>query len=93
MKLEINISANDIKEIHIEDVVYLYEKLNQEQQDLFLGLINATKNMGENKTIEILKTHFSGLVKDFIQEIKKNIEKCKRKITKIKKKQGGSHGK
>ncbi|EOH7834676.1 hypothetical protein ACMCFA_001490, partial [Campylobacter jejuni] len=71
MKLEINISANDIKEIHVEDVVYLYEKLNQEQQDLFLGLINATKNMGENKTIKILKTHFSGLVKDFIQEINK----------------------
>ncbi|MGQ2781487.1 hypothetical protein [Campylobacter coli] len=71
MKLEINISVNDIKEIHVEDVVYLYEKLNQEQQDLFLGLINTTKNMGENKTIEILKTHFSGLVKDFIQEINK----------------------
>lgn len=28
-----------------------------------------------------------------IIEIKKNIEKCKRKITKIKKKQGGLYGK
>ncbi|EOG9055557.1 hypothetical protein ACLK4F_001517 [Campylobacter jejuni] len=46
MKLEINISANDIKEIHIEDVVYLYEKLNQEQQDLFL----------DNKTLIIDNT-------------------------------------
>ncbi|EAI3824152.1 hypothetical protein XJ45_07690 [Campylobacter coli] len=71
MKLEINISTNDIKEIHVEDVVYLYEKLSQEQQDLFLGLINATKNTGKNRTIETLKTHFSCLVKNFIQEVNK----------------------
>ncbi|HEC1726568.1 TPA: hypothetical protein R1691_001650 [Campylobacter coli] len=71
MKLEINISTNDIKEVDVEDVVSLYKKLNQEQQDLFLGMINATKNMGESKIIEKLKFHFDSLVKSIIQEVNK----------------------
>ncbi|WP_144581965.1 hypothetical protein [Campylobacter coli] len=71
MKLETNISTNDIKEIDVEDVVYLYKKLNQEQQDLFLGMINATKNMGESKIIEKLKFYFDSLVKTITQEVNK----------------------
>ncbi|HEB7570757.1 TPA: hypothetical protein SG330_001716 [Campylobacter coli] len=71
MKLETNISTNDIKEIDVEDVVSLYKKLNQEQQDLFLGMINATKNMGESKIIEKLKFHFDSLVKTITQEVNK----------------------
>ncbi len=71
MKLEINISTNDIKEVDVEDVVSLYKKLNQEQQDLFLGMINATKNMGESKIIEKLKFHCDSLVKSIIQEVNK----------------------
>ncbi len=71
MKLETNISTNDIKEIDVEDVVSLYKKLNQEQQDLFLGMINATKNMGESKIIEKLKFHFDSLVKTITREVNK----------------------